>query len=654
MLPDGLAYSILGIFVLSFIPSFAPLTCSALARFYSWLTQSFQSLPSAFRLSVAGILLFGFFAGLRATTHFYGDGYLVLASADQPVLADLAGDEVLKPLTVYIYRLVISLFGTHQGSNHALLLSMISAFGGVVAFGGLRQIAARSIGSDFRVVFWVCVSATSSTMLFLGHVEHYVLAVAVLVWIMYWAMKYAVQGTGISILLMLVAIASFLHVIMAPLWLVPLILYISKNSKGDSALAKLFDYHSLRRLSYVLIPLSLFGAIVGRQFLGIQSLLPVLPSGEHSYWVLSLDHLIDQANALLLAAPLGLAAIASSFTRSTHQRKCSDDERTVLLCLLPLFWASFWLDPVLGASRDWDLLTMYALPLAVIGAVRLSQTSLPSQTAWSCTGQLTGFIFAIAYIATAVFVVQRPDKSLVMLDNQMWTDPHYQVDYQQAKRSGIWGALLVDHSSKPELGLRHLQRAVKANPSDHQVLYNIGVVFYRKPLYDSATSYFRRAVALSPDDQKYRTWLSNSLDLSGRPAEALQVLTVTSNTGAERAEFHRTKGILFAKQKRFQDALSEFRFAHRLAPMNIEENVNLAMVHDESDRIDSAEYYYRRSLSMSSGEMRCFVRSNLLGMLIKQRDFRRAAPELQIYRKECPTASDIRQFETAIQNSPQR
>ena len=77
------------------------------------------------------------------------------------------------------------------------------------------------------------------------------------------------------------------------------------------------------------------------------------------------------------------------------------------------------------------------------------------------------------------------------------------------------------------------------------------------------------------------------------------------------------------------------------------------MVHDELDRIDSAEYYYRRSLSMSSGEMRCFVRSNLLGMLIQQRDFRKAAPELQIYRKECPSASDIGQFETAIQNGPQ-
>ncbi|MCM2273017.1 MAG: hypothetical protein NDJ18_10750, partial [candidate division Zixibacteria bacterium] len=122
-------------------------------------------------------------------------------------------------------------------------------------------------------------------------------------------------------------------------------------------------------------------------------------------------------------------------------------------------------------------------------------------------------------------------------------------------------------------------------------------------------------------------------------------------SGTSQVETHRTKGILLSEKGDRRAALDEFQKAFVVSPNSLEENYNLALIFYDLQVFDSSLYYGRRGLPLSSGTERCYLWSGIVRTLIAMGQKTAAVAELQNYRRECPSATDLSQLEAAIKRA---
>jgi len=119
---------------------------------------------------------------------------------------------------------------------------------------------------------------------------------------------------------------------------------------------------------------------------------------------------------------------------------------------------------------------------------------------------------------------------------------------------------------KPEQALEAFSEALKINPADEDVHYDLGLVLARLGKVDEAISHYQEAVRLYP--QYVEAWnnLGNLLMRAGRTQEAIERFQNALKISPEYASAHNNLGTALQGAGRFDEAIVHFERAARIKP----------------------------------------------------------------------------------------
>jgi tetratricopeptide (TPR) repeat protein len=258
--------------------------------------------------------------------------------------------------------------------------------------------------------------------------------------------------------------------------------------------------------------------------------------------------------------------------------------------------AALLVDPELGAARDWDLLSLFGFPLSILGGVWLVRTVEDKR------GR-AALAFAAAVLVMVQIVPNLAEKTSLevataRLDNLLWDDPHYQVNHDEAARSLAWGFVLDSDVGDPARARRYFKRRLQAKSTSHQAWVNLGDIYYREGIYDSAAVCFRNAVKCSYTEPHMLNRLANAEMQCGRKEVALKYIGMAAEKLPDDVGIQTTYGVSLFTTGHQEEALAPLRRAYALKPDGADQAFNLGLYFYSTGISDSAYHYFDRGLSM--------------------------------------------------------
>jgi tetratricopeptide (TPR) repeat protein len=437
----------------------------------------------------AAVAALALFIGLRSRGYAYGDGYSFssyLEGGKFPAiggqLAFMAGDLVLHWL---VYSTVVMPFGGSVETSYAI----VSAAAGIATLAAIVAIA-RKLYPKNRGARWTLIAAGCSSgtaVLWFGHVEAYSLVGAALMWSLACLL---LERRGLAWGLWILACA--LHLLAVAF--LPALIWTTWGQKILSPLTK--------RKTFILFLIGFLGwGLAGVVFSLVKPgiFVPLLRTQDSTYTAFSVAHLSDAINLLFFAAPLGLIGIAAWLFSSTQNRNVTREDEVLSILLVAsasLWYFSFWVDPLIGAFRDWDLIGAFGIPLSILGAVILLRNGR-DQGQW-----VTGSVLAIVHTLAFVFTVQTETAAIDRIERLVRQDVHYTRDFHRGERLMSWSFILTHVVDRKELAAAHLFKRTQWEPGDVKSWANLGSLHWQMGQYDSSSIFFEEALKLDPDDPK--------------------------------------------------------------------------------------------------------------------------------------------------------
>jgi tetratricopeptide (TPR) repeat protein len=597
---------------------------------------------------VSAIALF-LFIYFRSQAYVYGDGFLVKANASKPFFSPLVGDEVLKPLSTFIFRMASSVGKQVFPYQTELPLSIVNSIAGIVGLWGIIKLSKMLFPKHlFSQLLMLTIGLSSGCIiLFFGYIEHYSWAVASLTWLIVYLIKFIRRET-ISFTIILLSFVTFLlHMVFFPLLFLVVLLILGQTqpAKGKQHLLPFgFNFSKLAIITGIL-------SIVMALIIQISKLstvpVPIWPTDINPYWVLSPAHILDVINTLLLVAPLGMALIVSVIVNQKNVLFESDKTTKLIgfICFL-IFLSLFWIDPILGAPRDWDLMGIYGFPLCLFGGYLIA-TKIKNQQQILRTLSLS-IITCLVLIIPNLVDKGNPEASTDRLDNFIWSDPHYQESYNKAERSVMWGSVLQTLMNKGDNAKRYFYRRLDAVPSDDVSWINLADIYFKEERYDSSAYCVERANRIRPNDNYYLVTLANVYQRLGEKDKVDEIMNRLETRSITDVRIERIAGTVQAFAGRFDLALKHYRRAYSMRPNEFEQPLNLAIIYAASNFPDSGYYYFSRALPLAPKWKRPDVFKGIINLHIVLKRFNDATRTLETLRREFPNHPLVGELQAKI------
>ncbi len=408
----------------------------------------------------------GLFYFLRSRNLLLGDGYKRVEMMTRPLefwpteYVDLA-----------LHWLVSRLIGSPEGSY--ILISILTGLLFIVTIWFFAsQLSTDRIGklSSMMVVFGI-----AQMQFFFGYIESYaVMTLLVAVFLVLGHRCFSGRTSILWVVVLFVA-AGLFH--MSAWFLLPGLLYLLwHRSTVDSR-------PSLRVMTVaIVVAAATLAVLYYLNFEGEKVFVPLTGTAQNPYSLFSSKHLGDIVNVLLMVAPLPLilTTVILIFPggRSLFRRP---GIRFLSLSTAGAFGIVVFVDPVLGAVRDWDLMALFGVPLAFL-SVAVSSMVFKRRN-WK---------FSLLAIACAVIVghslpwiVSNTDemKSKDLLKKAITRDIHYSSGYYDGFLIKAWCFHLLND---PFYDYAECDRAfpirLSADPNDvlSRVLYARSAYFVGK------------------------------------------------------------------------------------------------------------------------------------------------------------------------------
>jgi Flp pilus assembly protein TadD len=544
--------------------------------------------------SIIALLLFGLMYVFHSRAHVYGDGFAILAAVADPAELKFVGQLYLQIFAILLHRFAVLGLQDLWGLPAETSFALINTVGGVLGVWALYRIS-WVLGSNTISRWYILLTALTSgaVILFFGYVEHYTWATSLALWALYFSIRHIQGHRSAGKALVLALLASAFHLIVLPyLAVVVLTVAFRKSFAG-----KLPFGLSFITLSGIIV-LSSIAAVSITQFTNLPDVfVPLWPLIDNQYWVLSWTHLLDILNQLVLVAPLGAAFLIYSIVkRKSRSAAVAPEERILAGVTLLTFLAAFWIDPELGAVRDWDLLSFFGFPLSLWGAYRLTrccpQTTLSGR--WLLPVIIVGVVHLLPNLA------EKTDLRTAArhLDRMLWESPHYQTDYQNARRAMVWGTTLRNSVREPGMALKYFHRRLSVDSTCVTSWFSIGDWFARRRQYDSAAFYLRRMAALQTDNAGYLLKLAAvEAELQNFPtAQRIMQRCVALSPDDYKVQY--TAGLVAAAAGDNDVALSHFLKAMKLLPDAGKPQLNIGRIYLQRNQYDSAYVYLKQALQL--------------------------------------------------------
>ncbi len=484
------------------------------------------------------IVLCGVTAGVlfylwRISIDMYGDAksLLLILAGKKFTLMDILRFDDFEPLTRYLHQKISALTGLDQKLVYQIASSACGA-AFVIAF--LWFVMSTEGSPVWRFFVFVTGAICAPTQMFFGYVEDYTLVYLALVLFSILAWKYFEGKNTLPwiALVFLVGLKLHIQMVLCTPALVYLLLYhLGRKRAGLRKWCRTQVVYAGVALSLVAMALVYFFLFHAAQFeTGDNAekvrkiFLPLVNylNPPHAYSLFSPAHLNDVLQELLLTLAPGVLMVL--IISLVHRRELVRPAPRLLFFLLAgLYFLLFELtvDPLLTPMRDWDMLSLGAVPVMFI-AFDIS-VSMFAKVPRLSTG-VVGAALGLALLPASFFLVNaQPDPASARLRSLgVWGFNSYYAG--SAYMINIGCALIPDPSR--EIGerreiIRRLEPSA-SHPDDQLgfLYHKLAVALQTAGDYHRAIAYYRKALDEDPFNASAVRGIAVSLLLTGRYQEA--------------------------------------------------------------------------------------------------------------------------------------
>jgi hypothetical protein len=408
----------------------------------------------------------GLFYFLRSENLLLGDGYKRVEMMTRPLefwpteYVDLA-----------LHWLVSRLIGSPEGS-YILISILTGLLFMVTVWAFASQLSMDRIGklSSIMVVFSI-----AQMQFFFGYVESYAVMTLLVAVFLVLGYRCLSEQTSILWVVVLFVAAGLFH--MSAWFLLPGLLYLfwHKSTVDSRPLLKVMT-------AAIVVAAAALAVLYYLNFEGEKVFVPLTGTAQNPYSLLSSEHLGDIVNALLMVAPLPLMLTAVILMFPSGRLLFRRPEvRFLALSAAGAFGIVVFVDPVLGAVRDWDLMALFGVPLAFLSVAASSMVF--KRRNWKFS--LLAIACAIIVSHSLPWIVSNTDeiKSKDLLKKAIARDVHYSSAYYDGFLIKAWCFHLLND---PFYDYAECDRAfpirLSANPNDalSRVLYARSAYFVGK------------------------------------------------------------------------------------------------------------------------------------------------------------------------------
>ncbi len=609
-----LSFTVLGLLIL--LPLVNSRISEYLSRFFS-LLSSFFSKREFFGYSLLSLTFMLVFWLLRTKTHFLGDGYLCISQLKSENYFKIWPEPLEVFSHLYLYKL-IRLFFSPSAESMYISLSIFS--GGVFIFVLFFLMKTLSQDRFDRFLVFSLFLFSGATLLFLGYKEHYTLTYVCIFTYLYFSLRY-LQGKAKIILPAFFCFLSIgLH--LSSVILLPSLFFLFTVKRKEDEMVFTMKRVFLGVLILIFLSgLSIYFVLTMHPAF-LEIFVPLLKgrSLAPDYTLFSFSHLLDILNHHLLLSPVGvilLLALSLTFKGMIKFRS----PIIIFLTIVSIMQLSFhfFVDPKLGAVRDWDLFSNVTLGYSFLG-VYLFVTLLKSK-------RRSVVILAFVTILSTLpwFLLNaNTDKSIDRFKNLLDLDPkrsrgsrYLLGGYYSQKGSskeaddviaGLFQVFPEDSLTRVahtyivegdyDKATTFLKKAIEINPDFDQAYGELGIIYLKRDQVDEALSAFERAVYLNPYQKIFRVNLAISLLLKGRLREALAQFKKAERLGGIGADEYHDIGYILFKLGEIKKAIEAYKKALKINPECHYAHYGLGQVYFARDSLDKALVEFNQFLQV--------------------------------------------------------
>jgi len=562
------------------------------------------ALAWSLRIGTALCALF-LFAWLDSATHLLGDGYLTLRNLS--FQSDRFDNE---PFLLWLirrsYDLGLAAISLSPEATYRLT-SYASGVCYLLLIFPVAQILARSRLQ--RLVVLSFLVTPGFAQLFFGYVENYPLLLPGMLLYLLSGFRYLRDSSPLwlcsCLLAALVAGHFFLSMLVPSLILLPLIrLGIPAKLAARVQLER--DHkpgdHWRTLISLVPLPLVLAGILMGIGFdvsnyvnnLRASHLLTLWgePDPSQAYSLVSPEHWWDFLNQQLLVAPAALLVLLAV---GGNSRNPWNGDRLFLAgaSLFPLAF-SFLANPEVGFFRDWDVLSLPALPLVLWAALVFIERTPPSllfpSSLLVCGAASLHTLAWVALNADARSAVQRYERLLE-------TAP-----LSQTARAYGWEGLGIHYRNRSdrERALSAYGRAAAASP--HNWRYWMAIAENNRFLgrLSQGAEAYEKVLELQPRAIDVWNLLGTIYRQLGRHDKSAAAHVSSLNIDPGQADVWYNLGNAYALMGRLNEAVGAFERALTLDDRQPDIHFNLGLLYELKEDGARAEESYKAALALAA------------------------------------------------------
>lgn len=475
---------------------------------------------------------------LRARTQFLGDGTVWLSGLQSGIVT--AKSEPLSGAIWLGFSALLRATGRPITANTVAIVPILCGLASAAfAWGIAREIAPQKHGTKTAVGLLLTLGVTQ---LFCGYIESYP-PVAMFVLGFLWVGLRRVRGDARALFLLPISFALCVASHFATATLAPA--YVLLALRGSEPRARRLALAAIGpALAIALLLLlgskpqdwlhSLGTASRGADVTNLSTTVV-----EPAYGVLSLDHLVDFLNALLLILPIPLLLLAAQVVaRRGRITPLAPDTGFLALAAIPgVALAALFRFP-LAPAQDWDLTSILLLPLAVLG-IRVGHAifAAPEARRFSAglvtlaLGSLLPFLLVNANEASAI----RRFETILAPDAKVTSFARAYGNY------ALWR--LFSGRGDHERAHPYAVRALESEKGNPRYWTNVGLDLYQMKRYGEALPYLEEGAKRGPDIWVSRYDLGLCLKEMRRYEEAAREFRIASRIGGGRPEVLHNLGI---------------------------------------------------------------------------------------------------------------
>jgi tetratricopeptide (TPR) repeat protein len=610
--PPGVGWAALLFSVALLFPSVNNAVCGA----FDALVKKLSKLPAiVVNAALVGLLAF---LGVRfaAELHLLGDSAILMRSI--PISS--WGDEVLssfknQPLLNVVYRWAMNL-ATSDATVHPrevyVTINLVAGALMVLIVGWFTKALQRPPLE--RVLAGLFLFGAAGTQFFFGYVENYVLQYVATI-------AYAITGwlaleRRVHVLVPLAILAVLPGFNLGTLILVPsgLFLFFYRYDIGRWMGLLLLAGLSVAGVGILFAAGFDFSGFIGKFTGKAVDFLPLFGSvaGKFPYAMFSLNHLIDWLNAGALVVPFGLL-IPAAFIPLLPKEERRKPAFLFLLVLAGLGLLFTWIiNSALGMARDWDMLSSYFVPLAVLSVYLLVRAP-----GLEPRRSVLVAVTLISLVHTAAFIGVNADAARHLARMTLLGDERFLSNASQIWRDEALANFFFDNKYYADARV-YYEHYMTIDSTNTRIVGNISDVYRKLGEKDKYFYQLQRGVKLgSPNPGMYANL---GVEFSGRGDTAQAIYWNAKAVGIDsmHTSANANLGILYMGRKEY--ARANFHFGKAIAAGMREPKLFLyaAQCAMLSKQYVTAVRYYDFYLERNPGDQKSRQQRDRISTMLKE------------------------------------